>query len=73
MRARIAALDNEVVRLVCALQGVPRMNEDRVVGTARKVGGKVQEGLGRVTGDTTAEAEGIINQAAGAVQEFTAR
>ncbi len=45
------------------------MNEDRIAGTARKVGGKVQEGFGRVTGDPTTEAEGIVNQAAGAAQD----
>jgi uncharacterized protein YjbJ (UPF0337 family) len=45
------------------------MDEDRVAGTARKVGGKVQEGLGRVTGDTATEAQGILNQAAGAAQD----
>jgi uncharacterized protein YjbJ (UPF0337 family) len=45
------------------------MNEDRVAGTARNVGGKVQEGFGRITGDTTAQAKGIINQAAGAAQD----
>jgi len=28
------------------------MNEDRLAGTARNLGGKAQEGLGRVTGDT---------------------
>ena len=28
------------------------MNEDRVMGTARNLGGKVQDGVGRVTGDT---------------------
>jgi hypothetical protein len=32
------------------------MNEDRVVGTARNLGGKAQEGLGRVTGDVKMQA-----------------
>ena len=41
------------------------MNEDRVMGTARNLGGKVQDGVGRVTGDTKTEVEGIMNQAAG--------
>lgn len=44
------------------------MNEDRVVGAARSLGGKAQEGFGRVTGDTTTQVEGVINQAAGAAQ-----
>jgi len=46
------------------------MNEDRVVGTARNLGGKVQEGFGRVTGDPKNQVEGIINQAAGAAQDL---
>lgn len=46
------------------------MNEDRVVGTARNLGGKVQEGVGRVTGDTKTQVEGVINQAAGAAQDL---
>jgi uncharacterized protein YjbJ (UPF0337 family) len=46
------------------------MNEDRVVGTARNLGGKAQEGLGRATGDVKMQAEGVINQAAGKAQEI---
>jgi uncharacterized protein YjbJ (UPF0337 family) len=46
------------------------MNEDRVIGTARNLGGQVQEGFGRVTGDSKTQAEGVINQAAGAVQDL---
>jgi uncharacterized protein YjbJ (UPF0337 family) len=46
------------------------MNEDRVVGTAKNLGGKAQEGFGRVTGDAKTQAEGIINQAAGAARDL---
>ena len=46
------------------------MNEDRVIGTARNLGGKAQEGFGRVTGDTKTQVEGAINQAAGAAQDL---
>jgi uncharacterized protein YjbJ (UPF0337 family) len=46
------------------------MNEDRVAGTARNLGGKVQEGFGRVTGDTKTQAEGLLNQATGAAQDL---
>jgi uncharacterized protein YjbJ (UPF0337 family) len=46
------------------------MNEDRIVGTARNLGGQAQEGFGRVTGDTRSQVEGIVNQAAGTAQEF---
>jgi uncharacterized protein YjbJ (UPF0337 family) len=44
------------------------MNEDRVTGTARNLGGQAQEGFGRLTGDTRSQVEGVINQAAGAAQ-----
>jgi uncharacterized protein YjbJ (UPF0337 family) len=46
------------------------MNEDRIAGTARNLGGKVQEGYGRVTGDAQSQAEGMMNQAAGAAQDL---
>ena len=46
------------------------MNDDRVIGTARNLGGKAQEGFGRVTGDTKNQVEGVINQAAGAAQDL---
>jgi uncharacterized protein YjbJ (UPF0337 family) len=46
------------------------MNEDRVTGTTRNLGGKVQEGVGRVTGDTKSQVEGVMNQAAGAAQDL---
>jgi uncharacterized protein YjbJ (UPF0337 family) len=46
------------------------MNEDRVAGTARNLGGKAQEGFGRVTGDAKSQVEGVVNQAAGAVQDL---
>ncbi len=46
------------------------MDENRVEGTAKNIGGKVQEGFGRVTGDTKSQVEGIANQAAGATQDL---
>jgi uncharacterized protein YjbJ (UPF0337 family) len=46
------------------------MNEDRIAGTTRNLGGKVQEGFGRVTGDTKTQAEGLLNQATGTAQEL---
>ncbi len=46
------------------------MNEDRVIGTARNLGGKAQEGFGRVTGDAKSQVEGVINQAAGTAQDL---
>jgi uncharacterized protein YjbJ (UPF0337 family) len=41
------------------------MNKDQVKGTAEKVKGKINETIGRVTGDTKQEVKGDIQQAAG--------
>jgi uncharacterized protein YjbJ (UPF0337 family) len=46
------------------------MDENRISGTARNVGGKVEEGLGHVTGDLRAQAQGKLDQAAGAAQDL---
>ncbi len=46
------------------------MDENRVEGTARTFGGKVQEGFGKVTGDPQTRAEGVMNQAAGTAQDL---
>jgi uncharacterized protein YjbJ (UPF0337 family) len=45
------------------------MTDDRIAGTVRNVGGKVQEGVGKVTGSAKTEAKGLMNQAAGAAQD----
>ncbi len=45
------------------------MDENRVKGTARNLGGKAEEAWGNVTGDARTQAEGAINQAAGAAQD----
>jgi uncharacterized protein YjbJ (UPF0337 family) len=45
------------------------MDENRVEGTARKYGGKVEEGLGSITGDAKTRAEGALDEAAGAAQQ----
>ena len=46
------------------------MDENRIEGTARNLGGKVQEGLGKVAGDARTQAEGVVNQATGAAQDL---
>src|SRR5712671_6408143 len=46
------------------------MNEDRMTGTAKNIGGKLEEGLGRVTGDLKAQVEGAAQQVAGSAQEL---
>jgi len=42
---------------------------DRVEGTVREFGGRVQEAVGNVAGDTKTQAEGLYNQAAGQAQQ----
>jgi uncharacterized protein YjbJ (UPF0337 family) len=46
------------------------MNEDRIVGTARNIDGKVEEGVGRATGDLKEQVQGKLDQAAGAAQDL---
>ena len=46
------------------------MDENRVEGSLRNIGGKVQEGVGRTTGDTKSTVEGVMNQAAGTTQNL---
>jgi uncharacterized protein YjbJ (UPF0337 family) len=46
------------------------MNEDRIAGTAKEVGGKAQERIGQVMGDAKTELKGKLNQAEGAAQEM---
>jgi uncharacterized protein YjbJ (UPF0337 family) len=46
------------------------MDENRIEGTARNLGGEVQEGVGRVTGDVKTKTEGVAKQAAGAAQDL---
>jgi len=46
------------------------MTDDRIAGTARNIGGKVQEGFGAVTGDKKTEAQGKVNQAMGSAQDL---
>jgi uncharacterized protein YjbJ (UPF0337 family) len=45
------------------------MNEDRVIGNAKNVGGRVEEGLGRATGDVKSELQGKAKQVEGAAQD----
>ena len=46
------------------------MNQDRLAGTAKNLGGQLEEGFGRATGDVKTEVEGKIRQAAGAAQDL---
>jgi uncharacterized protein YjbJ (UPF0337 family) len=44
------------------------MNDEQAKGTANKVQGKVQETLGKLTGDTHEQAKGKARQAQGSAQ-----
>jgi uncharacterized protein YjbJ (UPF0337 family) len=46
------------------------MDENRIAGTARNVGGKAEEAFGRATGNTKLEAEGAVNRLGGAAQDL---
>jgi uncharacterized protein YjbJ (UPF0337 family) len=45
------------------------MDENRLEGTARNLGGKVEEGVGRATGDVKTQSKGMTDQVAGAAQD----
>ncbi len=44
------------------------MDEDRIDGALKNVGGKIKEGFGHLTGDAKTEAEGKAEQVEGKVQ-----
>jgi uncharacterized protein YjbJ (UPF0337 family) len=46
------------------------MDEHRVTGAARNVGGRVEEKFGRVTGDTKSQVQGVIDQAQGTAENL---
>ena len=46
------------------------MDENRVAGTARNIGGKAQEAYGRATGDAATTAEGAVNQIKGTAENL---
>jgi uncharacterized protein YjbJ (UPF0337 family) len=49
---------------------IDTMDEDRISGTARNAGGKIEEGIGRLTGDARTQIQGKLDQAAGAAQDL---
>jgi uncharacterized protein YjbJ (UPF0337 family) len=46
------------------------MDQNRIAGTAKTIGGKVEEGLGQVTGDAKTQARGQVRQMEGEVQDL---
>jgi uncharacterized protein YjbJ (UPF0337 family) len=45
------------------------MDENRLSGTARNVGGKVEEGIGSLAGSAKTQIQGKLDQATGAAQD----
>ena len=45
------------------------MNEDRLTGNAKNLGGQVEEGFGRATGDVKTQLQGKTKQMEGALQD----
>ena len=43
-------------------------DHDRLEGAAKNIGGKIKEGVGKLTGDTKLQAEGKADQVEGKVQ-----
>ena len=46
------------------------MNEDRIAGTARNIGGKVEEGVGRATSDIKEQVQGKLDETPGAAEDL---
>jgi len=46
------------------------MNEDRLAGTAENIGGQMESGFGRATGDVRTQAQGAAKQAEGTLQDI---
>ena len=44
------------------------MDEDRIDGALKNIGGKIKEGIGNLTGDSKTQAEGQADQAEGKLQ-----
>jgi uncharacterized protein YjbJ (UPF0337 family) len=46
------------------------MNSDRIEGTAREMGGKLERAAGNVVGDGDTQASGVVRQIAGKAQDI---
>jgi uncharacterized protein YjbJ (UPF0337 family) len=49
------------------------MDENRISGTAKNIGGKIEQGAGAVAGDVKTQLQGKLDQAAGTAQDLTVR
>jgi uncharacterized protein YjbJ (UPF0337 family) len=46
------------------------MDENRTSGTAKNIGGKIEEGAGALVGDARTQLQGKLDQASGAAQDL---
>jgi uncharacterized protein YjbJ (UPF0337 family) len=46
------------------------MDEHRVAGAVKNAGGKIEEGVGRVTGDTASQFQGVVDQVQGTAENL---
>jgi uncharacterized protein YjbJ (UPF0337 family) len=46
------------------------MDEHRMTGAVKNVGGKVEEAFGRATGDTKSQIQGVVDQAQGTAENL---
>ena len=46
------------------------MDENRMSGTAKNLGGKLEESFGRATGETRTKVQGQVRQAEGSIQDL---
>jgi uncharacterized protein YjbJ (UPF0337 family) len=65
-----AAAERTAVRGVSRKSKEENMDENRIAGSAKNLGGQVQEEFGRVTGDTATQARGAANRVRGAAQDL---
>jgi uncharacterized protein YjbJ (UPF0337 family) len=52
------------------LRRIVLMTDDRLAGSAKRVGGEVEEGFGRATGDVKTEVQGKKKEMEGALQDL---
>src|SRR3984957_6652465 len=67
--SRSMAKERRGASRACQTGRTATMDEDRISGTARNVGGKIEEGVGRLTGDARPQIRGKLDQAAGAAKD----